>query len=519
MAIVRFSNGVVVNFNGTPTKQDIEEVARKIGARPENPADQAGREAEAYLAKSPLKRFLGEVPQATADVLGGNIAKFGASLIETPKTLIEGKASQQTYDLPGLSPFKSFQSEAETRAGDIIEGKKPLYTALAPFAEVPLAGLEAVGVAKGASQAVKGARAGVQRLTTAASKAQLPQVSMPKGNPLSGLGDRVQKSVSQIDKGTEQVLSRTPQSKIDEYFETAKRAKDDFSVDSPLELAGNKATEAMDALSAKMKAIGEQKTALTGQLGDVDASKAVQEAKRSLNAILRERVGTQIVREDGAIVLRNAPGRLSKVTDQTDRKLIGQVVRLLDRLDQNPTFQRVDDTIDALQSMLYKSAGRNVARPMSKPVEGAIKNVVGELNANLGGLSRPRGLRAGKLSSYEKVNSDYRRLKELRDALSKALGKDSSKGGSLMKRVFSPTDGGTKRMFADIEKETGINLIDEASLARWAMNAVGDDRARNLLEMAGDVSSIRRLVLKGADVALRRGTNPGDVARRLGRPN
>jgi hypothetical protein len=34
MATIRFSNGAVVNFNGTPTQEDIEEIARKIKAQP-----------------------------------------------------------------------------------------------------------------------------------------------------------------------------------------------------------------------------------------------------------------------------------------------------------------------------------------------------------------------------------------------------------------------------------------------------------------------------------------------------
>ncbi len=102
-----------------------------------------------------LKGTIKGLPKATFEVGVGTPAKFLTSIVEAPKAAITGKASQRTYDLPGLEPFKSFQSEAETRAGKIIEGEKPLYTAISPFVEVPLAGIEALFIGKGISKGIK----------------------------------------------------------------------------------------------------------------------------------------------------------------------------------------------------------------------------------------------------------------------------------------------------------------------------------------------------------------------------
>ena len=51
-----------------------------------------------------------------------------------------------------------------------------------------------------------------------------------------------------------------------------------------------------------------------------------------------------------------------------------------------------------------------------------------------------------------------------------------------MKRVFSPTDGGTKALFREIKRITGIDLNEEATLAKFAMEKSGDARQANLLE-------------------------------------
>lgn len=106
--------------------------------------------AEKEANKGMLGRFVKELPGATLNTVLGAPAKFLISAAEVPETFIKGKATQRTYNIPGLKPFKSHISEAETRAGQIIEGEKPLYTALTPFAEVPMAAMETVGVFKGA---------------------------------------------------------------------------------------------------------------------------------------------------------------------------------------------------------------------------------------------------------------------------------------------------------------------------------------------------------------------------------
>ena len=51
-----------------------------------------------------------------------------------------------------------------------------------------------------------------------------------------------------------------------------------------------------------------------------------------------------------------------------------------------------------------------------------------------------------------------------------------------MKRVFSPTSGNTRPMFEQIKVETGIDLVKEATLAKFAMESVGDFKQRSLLE-------------------------------------
>jgi hypothetical protein len=105
--------------------------------------------SEKEAQKPLINRFAKELPKEALKQTIGQIPKFIASTIETPKALLTGKTSQKEYKVPGLPPFRSFQSEAETRAGEIVEGRKPLYSAIEPFATVPLAGMETAGLIGG----------------------------------------------------------------------------------------------------------------------------------------------------------------------------------------------------------------------------------------------------------------------------------------------------------------------------------------------------------------------------------
>lgn len=122
--------------------------------------------------------------------------------------------------------------------------------------------------------------------------------------------------------------------------------------------------------------------------------------------------------------------------------------------------------------MLYKKKS-NLAVPINGKIEGIVKNITGELNSKLRSVG-------GDL--YKKSNQRLSGMMDARDLLNKALGRDANKGGSLMKRVFSPTDGGTKELFNTIKKITGIDLNEEATLAKFAMENAGDARQANLLE-------------------------------------
>lgn len=96
-----------------------------------------------------------EAPRALAKTLVENPIKFGLSVAEVPEIVKNRQYTNRSYNVPGIGPVKSFQSDYGQVEKDVIEGKKGLGSAAWSLAQVPLAGLETGGIARGLKTAYK----------------------------------------------------------------------------------------------------------------------------------------------------------------------------------------------------------------------------------------------------------------------------------------------------------------------------------------------------------------------------
>lgn len=261
---------------------------------------------------------------------------------------------------------------------------------------------------------------------------------------------------------------------IKAYMDDARLAKNDPAAPTPLEKAGQKASGVLTSMNGLLKKVGQQKT---------QAIKAADESGvlfRDTDGIttkfeqdLSDRLGASINTVDNNVDISSATGRESIITEPSDKKLITEFYNDLQGIDGR-NIRAVDDLVDKYQSKLdYSVRG---ATPVSGPVDGLIKSTLSQLNDS---LKKQVG------GDYIDLNQSYSAIVKLRDWLNRNLGPDAIRDGALMKRVFSPSDAGTKRYFEEIKKLTGVDLIQEAWMAKLAMDAVNDPRSKSLLEEAG----------------------------------
>jgi len=295
--------------------------------------------------------------------------------------------------------------------------------------------------------------------------------------------------------------------KFDNYLKQAEKAVTDYSQKTPLTIAGDKAGEALTIMNNKLAKQGQLKTESLNIVGERPVGNIAQ-FRTLLRDELRERVGVNVVISEKGLGIANASGRKSKIAfDQADNKLILDAYSVLNDLGNKPNVRMVDDTIDALQDLLYKRKS-GLAIPINGQVEGVLKNITGKLNSavkKIGG------------EQYKKANDKFAYIIDVRDKLNKSLGLEGERGGSLMKSLFSPAGEKPRRLFGDTKKLTGIDLVEEATFAKFVMENVGDARQASLLEEAirGRNISTTGLIEKAFEFGINKLQDPIGKAKRV----
>ena len=387
--------------------------------------------------------------------------------IETAKFLQKGGQAI----LAGLDPTKSLEEIKTTTGFESLKGK---------IAEEISGQLEAKNVPEKVGKVAEF----VAELIWPGSKAEEVQAVLKKGRELFGVvgksvetelgkGKEVIKTFGQkasklsekvfaesIPKPVENVLKETPVAQFDKYAEVGRKAGESYKNPTALEKVGERGAEALDTIQRKLSNIGSQKSKVLDQaaVGRKPVGNIVVKFRQNLNNFLK-----------------------GKTAIEGDTKLVNDILSEAQKLGDNPRASDVDKFIDFIQDKVY-SGQRDLSIVITDDTTGALRKFTGQLND---------AFKSQLPESYKNLNNQFTELIGTRNELNLKLGKEGEKGGALMKRVFSPSDANTKKLFADVLKYTGIDLVNEATLARFVMEATGDARQASLLEkldLPGNIS-------------------------------
>jgi len=401
-----------------------------------------------------------------------------------------------------LMPEKTEQEIAQGLGGVIEEvAKEPAVQELAGWFQglsqrtqrnlsIPMALIEVATLQGGSSLFRKAVREGAEEAvggTLTATRKVGTEVAEQTAKRVT-IGDRVRNllptklryQLSDIPENYANAIKRSDEATIKEYARVAEEATKETGANTPLEIVGKKAEDAYSKISTKMEEAGKAKREALAKIGNEKvgnnpAGTTIDELQKSVG----ERFGVTID-VDGTV--RQVEGRMSTLSNP-DINLLSEYTQKLRQLGINPTVQQVDDFVDWAQRQLYKqSASYSQLESADKPLIALLKEKTGVINRKLKESDVVKG------TDYAKANDDFSRLIPMQDELSRGLGAEGRKGGAFVKRVFSPSDARTKELFAEIYQETGINLTDEATLAKFFMESTGDARQASLLRQFVDVA-------------------------------
>lgn len=260
--------------------------------------------------------------------------------------------------------------------------------------------------------------------------------------------------------------------KNNRYSEAARRAVNvDGSANprnpTPFEIEGDDIVSTVKSLREQMKAVGKQKADIVKKSTAKFTDTGIQ---NDFASIIEDRLGARVISDaDGDFSITAAPGRTLKISDPSDQKIVIETMKDLSELSGKGVLE-VDDLVDRMQGRVTYKAG---AIAPNSAVEGAVKSATKKLNETL---------KAQLPKEYSKLNAKYSVLKNVVSWADKNLGPEQVRAGALVKRIFSPSDAGAKKMLTLIKALTGKDHISGAILAMEAMKSVKDPRAASLLE-------------------------------------
>ena len=163
MATITFENGQEVEFDGDPTPEDVDFVAKQIGIGRGgmSPQNREKLKTEAVAAeqeaqKSTGGRFLKELPKQAAKELLQQPAKLAVSGALAPVDIARQAGGGKPIDAKLPFVGKTFQAEAQER---LEKGASPLGTVGRAAVEVPLAAAKPLGLKKGVELLRRGGQA------------------------------------------------------------------------------------------------------------------------------------------------------------------------------------------------------------------------------------------------------------------------------------------------------------------------------------------------------------------------
>lgn len=475
--------------------------------------EEAGRDDES-TSDNPVAHFAENVLGATSSGIGTvfspltNMIKgvrdsffstdLAKDLVENPKVknvlTVLADLQNKYSEFAKENPEAARNIENSFVVGSTLLGgkaEKPIYQTAPKVAELAgkgiKTGIEAVG-----ELGMKGIE-GVQKAVEV--------IKSPVKSTLNVIED----IATPIPENVKKVLSnpeRAPEvkTKLENYFNQGRKAIEKTGENTPLEIAGKtRLEEAMNSLNEGLKKAGESKRTSLGESGSKSGD--ISSVKTSFEQGLSERLGTRID-EFGNLV--DAQGRRSIISSSpSDLKMVNLMRSKIDSLGHRPTLQKINDVVDSLQGELYKTPMKG-AEAINSSTQGFVKSIARELNEiakELGG------------DAYKTANQNYSRLIELKENLNSRAGDGYKNAGSIMKRVFSPTDAGIKDLIRSLETETGIPIFEDAVLAKFVMDTLGDQRAMSLLDK-GALSS-KGWLNKIIEFGLSRVQNPEGKAIRM----
>lgn len=256
-----------------------------------------------------------------------------------------------------------------------------------------------------------------------------------------------------------------------QYADISKARASDITAPSAQNHAADMLDKAAKMVSTKAKNAGvlvgaAQKAAENIPMGDV--SHVVQDFQQQV----ADKYGIALSQApDGSTIVSKVPGRISSISP-ADESRIADAYSKMTQLSGNSARAGVDAIKLLDNSISYAKNGQQYGQSFD-PVEGLLFHARQGLDSVLRQSS----------PDIAAANDRFSSLSGLENEIRKMAGGEGQRGELMMRRIFSGDKGvDIAKLFQDIEKETGVNLVKHAVMAKAATDMFGSANDRTLFQ-------------------------------------
>ena len=251
--------------------------------------------------------------------------------------------------------------------------------------------------------------------------------------------------------------------KLKEYFDVAHARNNFDTLPTPLEHG----VKNVDNAVAKMEGvlndtgseIGKFRNQISTYQAPIDSVKGIEKAfvdqLGKLNLELKKGVVQKI------------PGTITKVSADSDIKIIQELFQELSTIKEAPNLERLIDFRMLFDNKINFAKSAREASSSLDPFSRAMRTRIAEVGAEIVGKEQ-----AGNLAKYSNAIEAYNNLRSFTDR----------KAGAefLLKQVLSERGGTSREIMQTIKEITGIDLMDDAVMASIATDLIGNPAQKGL---------------------------------------
>lgn len=264
------------------------------------------------------------------------------------------------------------------------------------------------------------------------------------------------------------------------YFDVAHARNLDDTLPTPLEVASSNVTKARNVLVEQLNDVGSDIGAFRERAGSLRAS--ADQMTAIYDVIVGELSKLNLTVKNGQVVRK--PGSVSKTDATGDITAIQELIDEYKIVKQNPTLTNLIDFRSLVDGKVNFNKRAGDASNSVDPFSRQVRKVIADQGADIVGKEQ-----AGRLTEYSDLIDD---ISELNDYVERKAG-----GEFLLKRVLSERGGQPRQLIQRVNDRTGVDLMDDAVMARIATDIIGNSDQKGLFRQeitnAGlDVNAILR---------------------------